>query len=132
MGLDPAPGVLRGGTIAVTSGGDGPIASFGEIPAGEAKSNWGSEWKKAALQWHDRVGDHHHVRPSTWPTVRTSWTSIPTYTDKFGDPLLRFTLDWTDHERSQGAMASPEYSQIAGEAMGGGVRRHRFAELERV
>ena len=25
----------------------------------------------------------------------------PTYTDKFGDPLVRFTLDWTDHERRQ-------------------------------
>ena len=25
----------------------------------------------------------------------------PTYTDKFGDPLLRFTLDWTDHEYRQ-------------------------------
>jgi gluconate 2-dehydrogenase alpha chain len=22
----------------------------------------------------------------------------PTYTDKFGDPILRFTLDWTPHE----------------------------------
>ena len=25
----------------------------------------------------------------------------PGYKDKFGDPLLRMTLDWTDHERSQ-------------------------------
>ena len=25
----------------------------------------------------------------------------PTYTDKFGDPLLRFTLDWTEHEHRQ-------------------------------
>ena len=26
-----------------------------------------------------------------------------TYTDKFGDPLLRLTLDWTDHEKRQRA-----------------------------
>lgn len=25
----------------------------------------------------------------------------PSYTDKFGDPLLRFTLDWTEHEFRQ-------------------------------
>ena len=27
----------------------------------------------------------------------------PTYTDKFGDSLMRLTLDWTDHERRQSA-----------------------------
>ena len=30
----------------------------------------------------------------------------PTYTDKFGDPLLRFTLDWTDHEYKQREFAA--------------------------
>ena len=37
----------------------------------------------------------------------------PTYTDKFGDPLMRLTLDWTDHERSQGALVGKVHVQIA-------------------
>ena len=46
----------------------------------------------------------------------------PTYTDKFGDPLIRLTLDWTDHERAQTNMAIKAGSAIA-RAMGGKVAR---------
>ncbi len=118
-GLDPAWGILRGGAIRITSGGEGPISAFGKIPAGEVKSNWGSEWKKAALQWHDRVAtitcEGEHL------AYRHNFVDLdPTYTDKFGDPLLRLTLEWTDHERRQAAMASKVQQSLA-KAMGGGV-----------
>jgi gluconate 2-dehydrogenase alpha chain len=39
----------------------------------------------------------------------------PTYTDKFGDPLLRFTLDWTDHEFKQREFATKIQARIARE-----------------
>jgi gluconate 2-dehydrogenase alpha chain len=42
----------------------------------------------------------------------------PTYTDKYGDPLMRMTLDWTAHERAQGAMVAKIQAQIA-KAMNG-------------
>ena len=118
-GLDPASGILRGGHIRMTSGGEAPISSFGRIPPGEVKSNWGSEWKKAALQWHDRVAtitcEAEHL------AYRHNFVDLdPTYTDKFGDPLLRLTLDWTDHERRQAAMASKVQQSLA-KAMGGRV-----------
>ncbi len=86
--------------IALSSNGDAPIGSFGIMPQGASKSNWGSEWKKAALEWMDRSaciglsGEH-----LAW---RQNYMDLdPTYTDKFGDPLLRFTLNWTDHEFKQ-------------------------------
>ena len=41
----------------------------------------------------------------------------PTYTDKFGDPLLRFTLDWTEHEHRQREIADGIARKIA-RAMG--------------
>jgi gluconate 2-dehydrogenase alpha chain len=118
-GLDPTLGVLRGGSIRITSGGEGPIAAFGKIPAGEVNSNWGSEWKKAALKWHDRVAtitcESEHL------AYRQNFADLdPTYTDRFGDPLLRLTLDWTDHERRQAAMASKVQQSLA-KAMGGRV-----------
>ena len=111
-GLDGSPGVLAWGNIRVMSTGDGPIASFGVIPPGETKSDWGSEWKKAALDWHDRVAsittEAEHL------AYRQNYLDLdPTYTDKFGDPLMRLTLDWTDHERAQGDLLARVHAQIA-------------------
>jgi len=110
--VDGQPGVLRGGNIRAMSTGDGPVASFGAVPPGTAKSDWGSDWKKAALAWHDKsanIGSEaEHL------AYRDHYLDLdPTYTDKFGDPLMRITLDWTDHERAQGAMLGKIHNQIA-------------------
>jgi gluconate 2-dehydrogenase alpha chain len=107
-------GPLRLGMIALSSTGDGPIGSFGNMPPGASKSNWGSEWKKAALEWKDHSasiglsGEH-----LAW---RQNYMDLdPTYTDKFGDPLLRFTLNWTDHEFKQREFAAQIQRRIARE-----------------
>ncbi len=55
-GVESFPGVLRGGNIRLMSGGDTPIASFGAIPPDSAKREWGADWKKAGIEWHDRAG----------------------------------------------------------------------------
>jgi gluconate 2-dehydrogenase alpha chain len=105
------------GAINCTAVGAHPIASFGEIPQGAAKSNWGSDWKKAALEWNDRVsgpsmaGEHLAYRQNYYDLD-------PNFTDKFGDPLIRFTLDWTDHEFRQREFAAKICTEIA-RAMGG-------------
>jgi gluconate 2-dehydrogenase alpha chain len=111
-GLDGYAGVLRGGNIRVMSTGEGPIASFGAIPPGEASSDWGAEWKKASLGWHDRAAaitsEAEHM------AYRQNYVDLdPTYTDQHGDPLMRLTLDWTEHERAQGAMLTKVHAQIA-------------------
>jgi gluconate 2-dehydrogenase alpha chain len=101
--VDSSSGVLCGGTILASSNGVGPISSFGKIPPGEAKSNWGPEWKKAALSWHDKDGQIGSI--ATHLAYRQNYMDLdPTYTDKLGDPLLRLTLDWTEHEIRQAAM----------------------------
>jgi gluconate 2-dehydrogenase alpha chain len=93
-------GVMRGGNIRGYCGGDAPIASFGKTPPGEVKSNWGSEWKKSALKWYDKAGDI--TCEASHLAYRQNYLDLdPTYTDKSGDPLVRLTLDWTDHERRQ-------------------------------
>ena len=111
-GIDGYPGVLRGGNIRVMSTGEGPIASFGVIPPGEASSDWGADWKKAALRWHDRAAaitsEAEHM------AYRQNYVDLdPTYTDQHGDPLMRLTLDWTEHERAQGAMLTKVHAQVA-------------------
>ena len=128
-GLDRFPDVLRGGNIRLMSTGEGPIASFGIIPPGEVKSDWGSEWKKAALNWHDRAAavnsEAEHL------AYRQNYLDLdPTYTDKYGDPLLRLTLDWTDHERAQGKMLTTVQAAM-GRAMNARVGNANSNLLER-
>jgi gluconate 2-dehydrogenase alpha chain len=101
-GFDPAKGFLRGGVFSM-SGTRGvlPIESFGAVPAGEVSRTWGSDWKKAAVLYHDRI-----VRPGgitgEHVAYRQNYMDLdPAYTDKWGDPLLRFTLDFTEHEIRQ-------------------------------
>lgn len=111
-GLDGYPGVLRGGNIRVMSTGEGPIASFGAVPPGEASSDWGADWKKAALRWHDRAASI--TSEAEHMAYRQNYVDLdPTYTDQHGDPLMRLTLDWTEHERAQGAMVTKVHAQIA-------------------
>jgi gluconate 2-dehydrogenase alpha chain len=107
-------GLLRVGMIAVSSNGDGPIGSFGIVPRGASETNWGAEWKKASLKWKDHTaaigmaGEHLSYRQNYMDLD-------PTYTDKFGDPLLRFTLNWTDHEYKQREFAAQIQAKIARE-----------------
>ena len=120
-GLDPAFGILRGGHIRITSGGEAPISSFGRIPPGEAEGAWGSAWKKAAVKWFD------HAASITGECESLGWRQNyidldPTYTDKFGDPLARLTFDWTGHERRQAEMMG-KVQETVGKAMGARVGR---------
>src|ERR1019366_4109854 len=87
--LTGSEGLLRMGTISAGSSGNRPIVTFDAAPRGSSKSNWGSEWKAAALKWRDRnagiglSGEHLAYRQNFMDLD-------PTYTDKYGDPLLRF------------------------------------------
>lgn len=110
--LNGSDGILRGGTFLAISTGNRPIQTFDTLPPGAVKTNWGSEWKKAALAWRDKVGsvvffgEHMSYRQNCMDLD-------PTYTDKFGDPLLRVTLDWSAHEQRQRIFAHGIFSRIA-------------------
>lgn len=113
--LDAGAGILRGMNFFGGGGGGGkPIVSFGQIPPGEAPRNWGSEWKKASLKYHDRLGGRVAFSAEHL-SYRQNFVDLdPTYTDKWGDPLLRTTMDWTDHEARQqvyGAKIAAELTQ---------------------
>jgi gluconate 2-dehydrogenase alpha chain len=113
--LDPADGILRGGTFNGGGGPAQPISSFGAVPSGEVNRNWGSEWKKAALQYHDRIGSapgflaEHLAYSHNFYDLDTTWT------DKWGDPLLRTTVDWTEHEQKARAFAQRISARVAQE-----------------
>jgi gluconate 2-dehydrogenase alpha chain len=119
VGSDPSSGVLRGSEIRANSNGSGPVSSFGKIPSGEVRSDWGPEWKKAALKWHGKAGQI--VAEAAHLPYRQNFIDLDsTYTDKFGDPLVRLTLDWTDHERRVRACLAKPMIEL-GKAMGARV-----------
>ncbi|MFP5206010.1 MAG: GMC family oxidoreductase [Acidobacteriota bacterium] len=128
---DEAPeGVLRGGLfVGGAVQGYSGVNNFGRIPPGAASRNWGSEWKKAAIQSWDRMGPGVGMSMDTFPYRQNYMDLDPTYTDKWGDPLLRFTLDYTDYEQRQfayGARMSARFAQKIAE-----VSKARFIPMGR-
>lgn len=113
---DVAQGALRGGLIFAYMPGYSPISSFGKVPHDKVQSNWGSQWKQAVLEYQDRSaillcsGNHF--------AYRGNYLDLdPTYKDKWGDPLLRVTMNWTDADRKQAAFIARKEVAIA-KAMG--------------
>ncbi len=104
---------LRGGILLALSLGFRPIANFGVVPQ-TVKAKWGPEWKKAALHYYDRTGSI--VFHGEHLAYRDNYMDLdPVYKDHFGDPLLRFTLDWRENERRMAEFATAKAVEIARE-----------------
>jgi len=102
---------LRGGTFEVLSLGYRPIANFGVVPQ-TVKAWWGSEWKKAALHYYDSTASI--VFSGEHLAYKGNFMDLdPIYKDHFGDPLLRFTLDWRENERRMAEFATAKAVEIA-------------------
>ena len=106
---------LRGGSIGARSARSLPIGECGVVPH-SVKSTWGSEWKKAAIHYYDRIG--RVVFTGEHLAYKTNYMDLdPTYKDHVGDPLLRLTLNWRDNERKMAEFAITKAVEIA-RAMG--------------
>ena len=104
---------VRGGHILTVCYGFRPMLNFGLTPP-SVKATWGSEWKKAALEWYDRIGRIGFVGEHV--AYRENHLDLdPTYKDRFGDPLLRMTIDWRDNERRMAAFMTGKAVEIAKE-----------------
>jgi len=102
---------LRGAILLVLSLGFRPIANFGVVPPA-VKARWGSEWKQEALHYYDRTGNI--VFHGEHLAYRDNYMDLdPVYKDHFGDPLLRFTLDWRENERRMAEFATARAVEIA-------------------
>ena len=132
--LDEDAGIVRGGTFTGGGGGGHPIQSFGGVPAGEAPRNWGSQWKKAALRYHDHIGSAPGFSAEHLAYSHNFYDLDTTWTDKWGDPLLRTTVDWTEHELRMRAFAlkistrmGQEMARVSGARLVSGGRGGRGA-----
>jgi gluconate 2-dehydrogenase alpha chain len=101
---------LRGGMPLALSLGFRPIANFGVVP--QTVKARGPEWKKAALHYYDRTGNI--VFHGEHLAYKGNFMDLdPVYKDHFGDPLLRFTLDWRENERKMAEFATARAVEIA-------------------
>jgi gluconate 2-dehydrogenase alpha chain len=104
-------GFVRCGYFAVRGFGFQPIANFGVLP-NSIKATWGSAWKKAAISYYDRTGTI--IFTGEHLAYKTNCMDLdPTYKDKFGDALLRLTLNWRDNERKMCYFATARAVELA-------------------
>jgi gluconate 2-dehydrogenase alpha chain len=89
-------GFFGGGNIACNNTGARPIQSFGPLPPGTP--TWGSGWKAAVKQYYNRVVSVG--MQGECPAYRQNYADLdPTYSDAYGNPLIRITFNFTDNER---------------------------------
>lgn len=104
---------VGGANIRVNPNSGSPI-NYRPTPPGTPR--WGSAWKKATAETYQRyaqIGASGSYYPS-----RTNYLDLdPTYTDRFGRPLLRLTNDFSENDLKMSAFVSDRAAEI-GRAMG--------------
>jgi gluconate 2-dehydrogenase alpha chain len=104
-----------GGALYTVCYGTRPIANFGFVPP-SVTARWGPEWKKAAMHYYDRTGLVRFYGEHL--AYRGNYMDLdPVYKDRYGDPLIRMTLDWRDNERNMVQFITAKAVEI-GRAMG--------------
>ena len=107
---------LTGGALYTVCYGTRPIANFGVLPSSARGPRWGSEWKKAGLHYYDRTGLVRFYGEHL--AYRANYMDLePVYKDRWGDPLVRLTLDWRENERRMADFATHRAVEVA-RAMG--------------
>jgi gluconate 2-dehydrogenase alpha chain len=87
-------GFFGGGYII---GGSGSAPPLGGRDVPEGTPNWGSEWKKATVEWYYHVVDFNS-QGSVYANSANYLDLDPTYKDSIGRPLLRMTYNGTDND----------------------------------
>ena len=88
---------IHGGQIEMHLFGNEPIAN-NPVPMGTP--NWGKEFKKNSLHYYYRTLSVVSQR-AILPHKNHYLDLDPTYTDDNGDPLIRVTFDYTDHDHKR-------------------------------
>lgn len=90
---------LGGARIQCEGGQREPISSADSLLEGLTDRQWGATWKSMLAENWDSVADISIEGDS--PAYAGNFCDLdPTYTDEWGQPLLRITFDWRDNERN--------------------------------
>ena len=102
-----------GGAYISVGGSNGRPISYRPVPGGTPQ--WGSEWKRATAKWyHSALGIA--ASASVMPNRHNHLDLDPTYTNRFGQPLMRMTFDFKENEHKLAKHAAGVIGEI-GKAM---------------
>jgi gluconate 2-dehydrogenase alpha chain len=102
-------GFIGGGYIALWNTGGRPILQQ-YLPEGTPK--WGGGWKKALHE--DYLYSTHMQCHGGMMSYRNNYLDLdPTYTDDYGNPLLRLTFDFHDNEHAMSKFLTDRATDIA-------------------
>ena len=100
---------VSGGNVFVASSGARPIG-FHPVPEGTPR--WGAAWKAAVKKYYNSaftVASQDSVQ-----AYRGNCLDLdPTYTNAYGQPLLRMTFDYGKHEHGFSAFIMAKYEALA-------------------
>jgi len=102
-------GFLGGGGIGASMFNGRPIASR-RVPPGTPP--WGTAWKRANAQWYAHSMGLS-VQGSCYPHRENYLSLDPTYTDAYGQPLVRMTFDWRENELKMSEYVTKKMEDIA-------------------
>lgn len=89
-------GFIGGAMVYSSPGEREPVTDANSVPLDDSKA-WGQTFKDALRDWDSWAAVQIQGES---PAYSTNFYDLdPTYTDKWGRPLLRLTFDWTDNER---------------------------------
>ena len=84
-----------GGAYITVGGSHGRPISYRPLPPGTPQ--WGSDWKRSVAKWYQGslgISASASVMPN-----RVNYLDLdPTYTNRFGQPLMRMTFDFRENE----------------------------------
>lgn len=101
-------GFLGGGGINASQFAGRPIG-FRRLPPGTPQ--WGTSWKKANADWYAHSMSLG-VQGSCYPHRENYLSLDPTYTDAFGQPLLRMTFDFRENELKMSDYVTKKMAEI--------------------
>ena len=102
-------GFIGGGYIGVLNTGARPIETH---PTPDGVPGWGGLWKKSVAEnYRKTVGINIH---GSVMSHRGNYLDLdPTYTDSYGQPLLRMTFDYTDNEHKMSDYLTDRAADVA-------------------
>ncbi|KQR81668.1 GMC family oxidoreductase [Burkholderia sp. Leaf177] len=102
-------GFVGGGPVWCNPAGVKPISGI-PVPTGTPK--WGAQWKTAVKDNYTNTVSFD-VHGANMVYADNYLDLDPTYTDSFGQPLLRFTFDWKDNDIRMSQYVTGQMQKVA-------------------
>jgi gluconate 2-dehydrogenase alpha chain len=108
--FDRAPHGYVGGSYISVGGSNGRPIGYRPVPPGTPQ--WGSAWKRATAKWYHSalaIAASGSVMPNRYNYLDLDRT----YTNRFGQPLMRMTFDFSENEKKINRHAAQVIGDIA-------------------